>query len=137
MTGNDRPERSRRARGPAAAGYDEWVAALADGGGFYLACPNGHGLLPPRRVCPDCGSRDLSSEPLPATGRIETFSEVHVAAPAFADETPYVTAVAGFGPVRLTGVVRGTDADGVSVGAAVRAGAEELGGGPTVVFRPV
>ncbi|ESP89219.1 Zn-ribbon domain-containing OB-fold protein [Candidatus Halobonum tyrrellensis] len=110
---------------PRATGYDEWVEALAAGQGFYLACSNGHGSLPPRRVCPDCESRDLSEEPLPEAGEVVTFSELHVAAPAFADETPYVTAIADFGPVRLTGVVRGVDADAVDVGLAVGATATD------------
>ncbi|QHS17098.1 nucleic acid-binding protein [haloarchaeon 3A1-DGR] len=90
-------------------GYDEWLDAVADGEGYALTCPNGHASLPPRRVCPDCGAADLSETALPAAGTVETFTVVHVGTPAFADETPYVTAIADFGPVRLTGLVRGID----------------------------
>ena len=112
---------------PSETGYDEWVDALADGEGFYVECANGHGSLPPRRVCPECGSRDLSEAPLPATGELVTFTDVHVATPAFVDEAPYVTGVAEFGPVRVTGVVRGADADAVEVGASVEAGVDGAG----------
>ena len=93
------------------ASYDEWLDAIDAGEGFYLESPAGVGSLPPRRVCPETGSTDLSREPLPETGTIETYSVVHVAPPGFADDAPYVSAIADFGPVRLTGIVRGLDPD--------------------------
>lgn len=123
---------------PGDAGFDEWLAALGEGDGHYLRCPNGHGSLPPRRVCPDCASPDLAETALPETGEIETFTTVHVAAPQFADDVPYVTAVASFGPVRLTGIVRGVAPEAVTVGDAVvaDAGTTETEGEPVVVLRP-
>ncbi|MFC5279665.1 Zn-ribbon domain-containing OB-fold protein [Halorubrum rubrum] len=133
---------------PAAnAGYDEWLDALAAEEGYALVCPEGHGSLPPRRVCPECGASDLSEEPLPAEGTVETYTVVHVPSPRFSDDAPYVTAVAQFGPVRLTGVVREVDGDGgvdvdgdaIEVGSAVEAGVgeRETDGGRIVVFRPM
>jgi len=118
------------------AGYDEWADALA-GGGYYLSCPDGHGSLPPRRVCPECGDDALSEEPLPETGEVVTFSEVHVAPPDFAEQTPYVTAVVAFGPVRLTGIVRGLDADDVEIGTQVGVDVtrNETTGNRLLVFR--
>ena len=95
------------------ASYDEWLDAIAAGEGFYLESPAGVGSLPPRRVCPETGSTDLTREPLPETGTIETYSVVHVAAPGFTDDTPYVSAIADFGSVRVTGVVRGLDPDAI------------------------
>jgi hypothetical protein len=100
-------------------GFDDLLDAVESGEGFYLECPEGHGSLPPRRVCPHCGATDLEETPLPETGEIETFTTVHVAAPSFADDAPYVTAVADFGAVRLTGVVRGLDPEDVAVGTEV------------------
>ena len=90
-------------------GYDDWLDALEEGEGYYLESPDGYGSLPPRRVCPHTGSTDLSTEPLPNVGSLETFTEVHVPTPRFQDDAPYVTAIADFGPVRLTGVLRGVD----------------------------
>jgi uncharacterized OB-fold protein len=124
------------------AGYDEWIDALATGNGHALVCPEGHGSLPPRRVCPECGAADLAEEPLPETGTVETYTVVHVPSPRFADDAPYVTAVVRFGPVRLTGIVRGIDPagdDAVDVGATVEAdvGERETDGGRIVTFRPV
>ncbi|WP_129114933.1 Zn-ribbon domain-containing OB-fold protein [Halegenticoccus tardaugens] len=123
-------------------GYDEWLAALASGEGYYLECDEGHGSLPPRRSCPHCGSPDLRETALPASGTVETYSVVHVAAPTFAGDAPYVSAICDFGGVRLTGVLRGVDADDATVGMTVEADAEARGdaegdgGGSLVVFRP-
>ena len=122
--------------------YAEWLDALADGDGFALVCPSGHGSLPPRRVCPECGSPDLSREPLDETGTVETCSVVHVPSPRFADDAPYATAVVDFGPTRLTGIVRdGDGGDGaleVEIGDAVTVavGERATDGERLVVFRP-
>ncbi|WP_050034109.1 Zn-ribbon domain-containing OB-fold protein [Halorubrum halophilum] len=121
-------------------GYDEWLDALADGEGYALVCPDGHGSLPPRRVCPECGAAALSEGPLAETGTVETYSVVHVAGPRFADDTPYVNAIVDFGPIRLTGVLRGVEpaTEAVAVGDRVAVGVEERAtdGEPLVVFRP-
>jgi uncharacterized OB-fold protein len=124
-------------------GYDDWIDAVEAGEGFYLECENGHGSLPPRRVCPRCGATDLAETPLPDAGEIETFTEITVAPPSFVEDTPYVTAVADFGPVRLTGLVRradGTDLDDedVEVGMAVAAavGESETTGERALVLEP-
>lgn len=97
-------------------GYDDLLDAVADGAGYYLSCPNGHGWLPPRRICPACRAREFTEEPLPDTGEIQVASTVTVAAPQFSDDVPYVVALARFGPVTLTGQVRTTDVDAVERG---------------------
>ena len=96
-------------------GFDEFLDALADGEGYYVECANGHGSLPPRRVCPHCGSTVLVDEPLPETGEVVTHTQVYVPTPAFAEDAPYVNAVVDFGAVRLTGQVL-ADAEDVTVG---------------------
>jgi len=122
------------------ADHDAWLDALAAGEGYALVCPDGHGSLPPRRICPECGSTSLSREPLGDAGRVETFSVVHVPSPRFAGDAPYVTAVVDLGPVRVTGVLRGVDpeSDAVAVGLSVAVGVEERAtdGERLVVFRP-
>jgi len=119
-------------------GYDDFVDAAREGEAYYLRCPNGHGSLPPRRVCPDCGETDLAETPLPDAGEIETFTVTHVASPNFSEDTPYATAVADFGPVKLTAQVRDVDPDDVAVGAVVDLDVEETAttGDPVLVFRP-
>ncbi|MBZ6497004.1 Zn-ribbon domain-containing OB-fold protein [Natrinema longum] len=118
--------------------YDVFLDALADGRGYYYTCSNGHGTVPPRRVCPHCGDRDLERIPLPETGEIRTYSTVNVPTPAFDDDAPYVTAIASFGPIRLTGIVRGTDPTDVEIGTPVAATVEprETTDERTVTFRP-
>lgn len=120
------------------AGYDDFLDALEAAAGFYLVCPAGHGSLPPRRTCPHCGEDDLSREPLPAEGTLRTFTVVHVSTPQLADDTPYVTGIAAFGPVHLTGFVRGIEPAAIEPGTAVTAGVEatETTGTRAVVFRP-
>jgi hypothetical protein len=120
------------------ATYDEWIDALDAGEGFYLESPAGYGSLPPRRVCPHTGSTDLTQEPLPETGTVETYSVVHVGATEFADDTPYISAVASFGPVQLTGVLRGVDPEAVDIGDKVSVTVEtrDTTDDRLVVFRP-
>ncbi|MFB6172923.1 MAG: Zn-ribbon domain-containing OB-fold protein [Haloarculaceae archaeon] len=120
------------------AGYDDLLDALEAGEGYYLACPNGHGSLPPRRACPTCGARDLTEEPLPDAGEVATYTHITVATPSFGEDAPYVTAVVDFGPVRLTGLLRGTAPEAVETGTVVGVGVEETEttGDRVVVFRP-
>ena len=118
--------------------FDDWLDAIEEGSGYYVECENGHGWLPPRRVCPDCGSRDLAETPLPEAGEVATFTEVSVATPQFSADTPYVTAIVDYGPVRVTGLLPGVDPDEVEVGTPVGIGVgeRETTGDRAVVFRP-
>lgn len=120
-----------------ANGYDEWADALA-GDAYYLECADGHGSLPPRQVCPACGDDTLTEESLPIEGSLLSFTEIHVAPPEFVDRTPYVSAIADFGPVNLTGIVRGADPESLDVGTPVRVDVTEnkSTGQRLVVFRP-
>lgn len=119
-------------------GYDDWLDAIEAGDAYFVECSNGHGSLPPRRACPRCGDRELTERELPATGTLETHTTVHVATPQLEDDTPYITAIAGFGPVKLTGMVRGVDhgtvEPGITVGATVET--TETTGRRVLVFRP-
>ena len=120
------------------AGYDEFLDAAAAGEPYYLACDRGHGSLPPRRVCPHCGSDDLAATPLEAPGTVETYTVVHVPTPQLADDAPYVTAIARFGPVRVTGFLRGVDLDEAAVGLEVTldVGTTRTKGDRGLVLRP-
>ncbi len=119
-------------------GYDDFLESVREDDPFYLACPNGHGHLPPRRVCPDCGETDLVETPLPDAGEVETYTVTHVASPNFSSDTPYVTAIADFGPVEVTAQVRGVEHAAVESGIVVSLDVEETAtsGDPVLVFRP-
>ena len=119
-------------------GYDEWIAAVDEDEGYFLACPSGHGSLPPRRLCSQCGSEELRQQPLAGTGSVETFTETHVPIPAFGEDAPYVVAIAAFDDVRITGQLRGIDAGSVEAGLEVQVtvGERATTDDPIVVFRP-
>lgn len=119
-------------------GYDDFLDALEDGEPYYLEGPEGDGYLPPRRIDPATGSQELTEEPLPETGEIVTFTQTHVAAPTFADDAPFVVAVVSFGPVRLTGQLRGIDAGDAEIGQEVTVGVDrtETTEERVIVFEP-
>lgn len=118
--------------------YDAWLDSIETDGGYYIECENGHGWLPPRHVCPDCGSRELTDEPLPDSGTIATHTTITVATPQFEDDVPYVTAIADFGPVSITGLVRGVDPADVAISdvVGIEVGERETTGDRAVVLRP-
>ena len=119
------------------AGYDDLLDAVEAGEGYYLECSSGHGSLSPRRVCPVCGERDPAETPLPETGTVVTFTVVHVPTPQFEGEAPYVTAIAEFGPVRLTGLFVDVDPAAVETGVTVRPAVRETDDdGRRLVFVP-
>ncbi|AOW80346.1 hypothetical protein HTSR_1166 [Halodesulfurarchaeum formicicum] len=121
------------------AGYDDFLDAIAEGEPYYLECPEGHGSLPPRQVCPDCGASELSESELPEVGTIVAHNVVHVPTPRFLDDTPYATAIVDFGPVNVTGQVRGLDPQDVENGqdVTITIGETETDGDRLVVFEPV
>lgn len=114
---------------PTPAGYEEWLDALADGEGFYLQGPDG-ATVPPAMTA---GSGGLERRPLPETGSVEAATVIQVPHPDFADDAPYAIGVASFGPVRLTGQVRGIDPAEVERGLAVEATAVSSANGDRLV----
>ncbi len=124
---------------PGDAGYDEWLDALEAGEPTYLECPEGHGSLPPRRVCPTCGATELTETSLPETGQLETVTVTQIPTPAFADDAPYAVGIARFGPVRLTGHVVGVDIEEITTGVTVtpEVGRSETTGDRLILLRVV
>ena len=104
--------------------HTAWLDAIESGRGFYLECPNGHGWLSPRRVCKTCSSTDLDRVALPAAGRIETYTEIHVPSPRFEDEDSIMVAIADFGGVSITGRLYTTAAESIEPGASVEIAVE-------------
>ncbi|MEF8886768.1 MAG: OB-fold domain-containing protein [Haloarculaceae archaeon] len=131
--------------GPRDGGYDDFLDAVEAGEPYYLESPSGNGWLPPREFDPETGERELTEEPLPETGEVLTKTVVNVAGPSFADDAPYVVAVAQFGPVRLTGQLRvegqkrGVGPEEVDIGQDVEIDVEhnETEGERVIVLEPV
>jgi uncharacterized OB-fold protein len=120
-------------------GYDDFLDAIEAGEPYYLEAPNGDGSLPPARIDPTTGTRELTEQPLPDTGEIQTLTQTHVAAPDFADDAPFVVAVVDFGPVSVTGQIRGAEPSAVDIGQEVTIGVDrtETNDERVVVFEPV
>ncbi|MFB6114069.1 MAG: Zn-ribbon domain-containing OB-fold protein [Halodesulfurarchaeum sp.] len=120
------------------AGYDDFLDAVEDGEPYYLESPSGNGWLPPRAIDPETGETTFTERPLPEPGELLTYSEAYVAAPDFAEDAPFVVAVAEFGPVRITGQIRGMNADDLEIGQAVSIDVDtaETTGDRLLVFRP-
>lgn len=119
------------------AGYDDFLDSLAEEEPYYLESPSGNAWLPPRRIDPETGEREFTEKPLPETGEILTMTVTNVAEPAFAADTPFVVAIAEFGPVRITGQLRGIDHDAIEIGQRVTLGVgTNEGGERLVVFEP-
>jgi hypothetical protein len=119
-------------------GYDAFLDALEAGEGYYYECSNGHALVPPRHVCPHCGDRELDQVTLPETGELVTHTTVAVPTPQFEDDAPYVTAIATFGSVKLTGILRDVDPSDVKIGQSVTVTVEsaETTDERTITFHP-
>lgn len=119
-------------------GYDDLLDAIEVGEAYFLECEAGHGSFPPRHACPKCGSRELTERPLPETGTVQAHTVVHVPTPRFQDDAPYVTAVVKFGPVSLTGQVKGVEPQAVENGleVSVDVGKTQTDEDPLVVFEP-
>lgn len=118
------------------AWFDGLLDAVEAGEPFHMSCADcGASSLPPREVCPDCGSHELSKEDLSKTATVETYTPIHVTIPAFSGETPYTVVVAGFDEgVRLTGQLVG---DEVEMGDEVRVGVGENDDGRYLTFEAV
>jgi acetyl-CoA acetyltransferase/uncharacterized OB-fold protein len=121
------------------AWFDAFVDDLASGDGWALDCEScGERTLPPRRVCPACGSSAMTRTPLSGRGTVLTFTEITITIPKFHGETPYTVVLVELdeGP-RLTGQLRDATADDVAIGDAVVLGTEPHDGGTAVLtFRP-
>lgn len=117
-----------------------WFVAFAertaDGDPFYMACSDCEEVaLPPRTVCPDCGTETLDRQPLSGTARVTSFTEITNTIPRFADETPYTVVLGTFDEgVRLTGQLR--HANEIAVGDSVELGAEQREEGWILTFSP-
>jgi uncharacterized OB-fold protein len=120
------------------AGYDDFLDAVEAGEPYYLEADDGEAHLPPMPYDPATGEAGLAERSLPETGELLTHTRTHVATPQFDDDTPYVTAVAAFGPVNLTGQVRNVDHGAVEIGQTVTLGVErsQTRGERVLVFDP-
>lgn len=121
------------------AWFDDFTDAIASGDGQYLLCEAcGEATLPPRRICPDCGSTELTREPLSDRGEVLSFTEISVTTPKFHGETPYTVLLVELTEgVHLTGQLREATAEDITIGDEVRLDTEPHDEGVSLLtFRP-
>lgn len=117
--------------------YTDFADAVEAGEQYYLQCEACSATgLPPRSLCPACGTASLREQPLSNTATVVSFTEIHISTPKFADATPYTVIVADFDEdVQLTGQLRG--AETVAIGETVVLGTERFGDESTILtFSP-
>ena len=107
--------------------FVDFAEGIDDESPIYLACEDCDEVaLPPRAVCPECGTRTFEERSLSTTATVAAATQIFSSIPEFADETPYTVVLADFEEgLRLTGQLRG--ADEVNVGESVAVGAERRG----------
>jgi len=77
----------------------------------------GEVMLPPRPVCTNCYSKDLSWVELKGSGKLLTYTVIHVAPKQFEALAPYPVGIVKLdeGP-QLLGMIRGVELDKIKVG---------------------
>jgi uncharacterized OB-fold protein len=105
------------------AGFDDFLDAVEADDPYYLETADGETHLPPMSHDPTTGGEPTARE-LPEPGEVLTHTTTHIAAPQFEADTPYVTAVAAFGPVSVTGQIRGIPPEEVEIGQVVTLGVD-------------
>lgn len=121
-----------------AAWYLEFGGRIDDGEPIYLRCAScDDAMLPPRQLCPACGSSELVEADLPNGASVVASTKIEATIPKFSGETPYTVVIAEFEDgVRLTGQLR--NAEGVERGDPVELGVEQRGDDELLVtFAPI
>jgi uncharacterized OB-fold protein len=73
--------------------------------------------MPPRPMCTNCHSRELTWQELPKQGILLTYTVIHVAPDRFSDLTPYAVGIVEMKEnTRLPGAIRGIDPKDLKVG---------------------
>ena len=89
-------------------------------------------MLPPRPVCNNCYSKDLSWVELKGRGKLLTYTVIHVAPTQFETLAPYAVGIVKLdeGP-QLLGMIRGVEPDRLKVGMSLTVDFEKASSTPT------
>ncbi|MCR6624321.1 MAG: Zn-ribbon domain-containing OB-fold protein [archaeon YNP-LCB-024-027] len=98
--------------------YEKFKSFIAQGKFMTAKCGKCNRiLLPPKPVCPYCGSREISWIEIPRVGRIVSYTEIHVPPRGFEKLAPYIVALVEFeGGVKLPGVVKDAKISDLKIG---------------------
>ncbi len=77
--------------------------------------------FPPRLVCPECKGREFETFRLAGTGKVATYTVIHVPATQFSDEAPFAVGVIQMDEgVRITSQIVDCDLASIRIGQPVR-----------------
>jgi hypothetical protein len=101
-------------------------------------------LVPPKPMCTNCFSKELSWKEFPKQGKLLTYTVIHVSPKQFQSMVPYVVGIVKFEEgAQLPGVIRNVALDAVKVGMTVTvdfekgAVSDEWPQWPRYYFRPM
>jgi len=84
-------------------------------------CKCGKVFFPPRLICPTCKGRTFETIRLGGTGKVLTYTVIHVPATQFADEAPFAIGVIELDEgVRITAQIVDCDPGVIEIGQPVR-----------------
>lgn len=93
-------------------------------GGKCLKCGKIH--VPPRSLCDRCLSKEFEWVELPGTGRLLTYTVIHVAPPQFQGMAPYAVGIVQLdNGVKIPGIIRDVPFEQLRVGMALKIDYEE------------
>lgn len=97
-------------------------------------CTNcGKDMLPPRPICPDCGSTSLESSQYHGKGVLKAVTEIHIPLTKFKERTPYNVGIVQLDEgVMIGGMILGEDR--IKVGSNVEAVFLKEEDGTTLAF---
>jgi len=98
--------------------FEDFRGFIAQGKFMAVKCGDcNHMFIPPKPICPYCGSGKLSWIEVSRVGRVVSYTEVHVPLKGFEGFTPYVVALVEFeGGFRLPGIVKNVKVSDLRVG---------------------
>jgi uncharacterized OB-fold protein len=78
-------------------------------------------FLPPQKKCLECEKGDLEIREAPKTGKIETYTIIHVSTPDFKSEVPFAIGIISLGDnLRIMGRIQCSTFDELSIGREVK-----------------
>jgi uncharacterized OB-fold protein len=78
-------------------------------------------FFPPRLVCNSCRGREFTQVHLAQTGKVETFTVIHVAPSGFTDQAPYAVGIIKLDDgVRITAQIVDADLEKLAIGDPVK-----------------
>ena len=122
---------------------EQWYNFLSEGKLMVVRCRNcGAKHLPPKPVCTNCYSRRLEWISLKPTGRLITYTIIHVAPERFQQFVPYAYGIVEFEDgLRLPGMIRDVDHGKIHIGMELELSfepaVEDWPKWPRYYFRPV